>query len=339
MPYPAGMRQRRRAWSHLLAAAIACAASSAPASASGQQAARAWPLVVQRAPGASDCPDATALAARVEKLTGRRALEPTDASGDGFTFEVQILKSDDGYTAIVLAAGKSRQIADPGPTCESLESALALTLAILVDADEPAPAPAPPPPAPRPPPPAPTIAVVPPPPPAAPIPPRLLLAPSVGLSEGLGGSLVPALTFAAEGRVFGPFSVLAGFTWMPGQDFALSPGRVEVQLMYGQLAACASTWTLLGRSRLGGCFQVDVGGLRGKGVGFLENREVVRPWTALGLMGLLDVAIAGPLYASARLGVVVVTPQEAFEVDGVGVAFDPPPVGVLAGAGVGVRIF
>jgi hypothetical protein len=340
MPYPAGMRQRgRRAFRELLAAATACVLQTLAVAPAGAQPAAA-PLVVQRAPDASDCPDATALAARVEKLTGRRALEPATTSVDGFAFEVQILKSDDGYTAIVLAAGKSRQIADPGPTCESLEGALALTLAILVDADaEPPPAPPPPPPPAAPAPPPTVPFVPPPPPPPPPAPPRLLVSPSIGLAGGLSGSLVPALTLTAEGRVIGPLSILGGFTWMPSQDFTLPPGRVEVQLMFGQLAACAGAWGLLGRVRAGGCLQVNVGGLRGKGIGYPENAEVVRPWTSFGLAGLLDVALVGPLFASARLGLFAIAPQEAFQVDNVGVAFDPPPVGVLAGAGVGVRIF
>lgn len=344
MPYPAGMRQRGRRARELLAAVSACAlATLAVAPSRAQSAAQSAPLVVQRAPDAHDCPDATALAARVEKLTGRRALEPATEATDGFAFEVQILKSDDGYTAIVLAAGRSRQIADPGPTCESLESALALTLAILVDADdtEPPPAPLPPPPPPPPPPPVPTPAVTfvaPPPAPPEP-PPRLLVSPSVGLAGGLSGSVAPALSLSAEGRVVGPFSIVGGFTWMPSQDFPLGEGRVEVQLLFGHLAACAGAWGLFGRVRLGGCLQVNGGGLRGKGVGYPETREVVRPWTSFGLAGLADVAIAGPLFASARLGLFAVAPQEAFEVEGVGVAFDPPPVGVTAAAGVGVRIF
>lgn len=350
------MRQRRRralskgllaaasarlsALAAALVALLALLALFAPV-ASAQPAPRELPqLVVQRAPAAADCPDAAALAVRVETLAGKKAFVPAADVGGGFAFEVQILKSDEGYTAIVLAAGKSRQIADPGPTCGSLADALALTLAILVDADEPPPV-APPPPPPPLPPPAPIPTFVPPPsPPPAPRPaPRLLVSPNIGVTEGLSGSLVPALTIGADTRVVGPLSLLAGFTWLPGQDFALSPGRVEVQLMYGQLAACASTWKFLGSVRVGLCAQLNVGGIRGKSIGYPSTREVLRTWTSIGLGGLLDVPIAGPFFWSSRLGVFAVTQQEAFRLDNFGVAFDPPPVGVLVGTGVGVRIF
>lgn len=341
------MRQRRRALCKVLLAGVSAGASMLAAPfASAQPAATApLPLVVQRAPGAADCPDAVTLAARVEKLTGRATLvAATEASG-GFTFEVQILKSDDGYTAIVLAAGKSRQISDPGPTCASLEGALALTLAILADADEPPPAaPLEPP---REPPLAPPVRfpVFVPPPYVAPPPrygPRLLISPIVALSEGLSGSLVPALTLVNDLRLIGPLSVLAGFTWMPSRDFTIpgqSVGRVEVQLMYGQIAGCLSTWRFLGAARLGGCLQVNVGGLRGKGVGFAENREVVRPWTSFGPTVLLDVPVVGPLYWSSRASVFAVVPREAFAVDQVGTAFDPSIVGVVVGTGVGIKMF
>lgn len=327
----------------MLAAALLSIAF-APRAASAQPAAlQGVPLVVQRAPAAADCSDATALAARVEALIGRQALIPATEAGAGFAFEVQILKAEDGYTAIVLAIGKSRQISDPGPTCASLSEALAAMLAILVDADE---QPAPPPivPPPSPPPTATTPAqVAEPPPPPLPSPVdlggRLLLSPSFGVSSGLTGDATPAVVLVNDLRVWGPFSLLAGFTWTPPQDFALAPGRVEIQLMYGQAAPCVSTWALFGRSRLGGCLQVNVGAIRGKGIGYFRNGEVTRPWVSMGLTALLDVHVVGPVYWSLRASAFATVTEEAFQVDGIGVAFDPSPVGFLGSTGVGVRIF
>src|SRR5262245_53241203 len=229
-----------------IAAAAACVMLSFAPLAPAQRATLTGnTLIVQRAPAAADCLDAGGLAARVNELAGREALVAATDAGSGVAFEVQILKSDDGYTAIVLAAGKSRQIADPGPACESLASALALTLAILLDAGEAPPVPPPPPPPPPPPRPAPAplLLPLPPLPPAPPyVGPRLLVAPFVAVTEGLAGSVVPAVALAADVRVVAPLSILAGFTWMPSQDFPLPPGRVEVQLLYGQIAACFSTW-------------------------------------------------------------------------------------------------
>lgn len=344
MPYPAAMRRRPRPWirSALVAALLPCLAARPAAAQPGPEGPA--PLVVQRAPGASDCLDAAALADRVTLLTGRRALVAAQDGGGGFAYEVQILHSEDGYTAIVLAGGKSRQIEDPGPTCESLSEALALTLAIL--AGDAAPAPEPPPPAPEPPPPPSAAFAIPVPvfaPPRAPDPapvgaPRLLISPSVGISEGLSGSLVPSLVLLNDLHLIGPLSVLAGFTWMPDQQIPLGPGRVEVQLMYGQIAPCLSRWRILDRVRLGACAQLNVGGLRGKASGYAENREVTRPWTSFGLVGLLDVLVIDPFFWSIRIGGFVNAPQEAFSVDGIGVAFEAPPVGVLVATGIGVRI-
>ena len=177
------------------------------------------------------------------------------------------------------------------------------------------------------------------PPPAPTEGPRLLGSPLVGVSTGLSGDAVPAAILAFDLRVFGPLSIALGFAWMPSQDFALAPGHVEVQLLHGQLAGCLSSWRVLGRARLGACLQLDVGAIRGKGVGYDTTGEVTRPWTALGLLGLLDVPVAGPFYWSSRLSALVVTQQEGFRIDRVGVAFDPAPVGLLVATGVGVRFF
>ena len=346
MPYPAAMgatgtrRTLRDGLRRIAACAGAAAGLCAVCPAFAQPAAlHDVPLVVQRAPAASDCVDAPALAERVNQLVKRTALVASDAAGASFAFEVQILRSEDGYTAIVLAAGGSRNIDDPGPTCAGLSDALAVTLAVLVDADETPPAPPPPPP------PVPTATaapIAPPPPPPRPVPaygPRLLLSPVVGVASGLSGDAVPAVVLVNDLRLIGPLSLLAGFTWMPSQDFALQQGHVEVQLMYGQLAACLSSWRVLGRTRVGGCLQLNAGGIRGKGVGYPTNGEITRPWAALALTGLLDVPIFDPLYWSTRIQAFAVPTQEAFQIDRIGVAFDPPPVGVLVGTGVGVRFF
>lgn len=353
MPYPAAMGasgeasrkaspgRAPREWMRRIAATALCATGLLAARSTAAQPAALHdvPVVVQRAPAASDCVDAATLAGRVNLLVGRTALIASEAAGESFAFEVQILRSDDGYTAIVLAAGGSRKLDDPGPTCAGLSDALAVTLAVLVDADEKPVAPPPPPP----PPPATATAVFVPPPPPPSIPPRygprLLLSPIIAVTSGLSGDAVPAVVLVNDLRVIGPFSLLAGFTWMPSQDYPLREGHIEVQLMYGQLAACLSSWRVFGRSRLGGCFQVDVGGIRGKGVGYDETSEITRPWVGLGLTGLADVPIIDPLYWSTRISAFAVPTQEAFQIRGIGVAFDPPPVGILVGTGVGVRFF
>ncbi len=302
-----------------------------------------WPLLVQRAPGAADCPDAVALSNLVEKLTKKRVFVPASPTTSGTTFEVQILKSEDALTAIILAAGRTRQIEDPGPGCDGLSSALALTLAILVDEDEQPSVIAPPVPAPvlprSLPPPLPMATQRPPLPAVTPEAPRLLVVPLLGLSEGLSGSLVPAFSATAQVRFWKAFSLIAAFTWMPGQSIPIGSGRVSVQLLHGSLGPCWSTWRFSNRLQLGGCFEVHAGALHGQAFGFAQNREAFRPWTSFGPLGLVEVLVVGPLVVSARLGLHIVVPQERFQIDGVGVAFDPPPIGAFGAFGVGAKIF
>ncbi|WP_437774644.1 hypothetical protein [Sorangium sp. So ce1097] len=152
-------------------------------------------LAVHRAPSAADCPDATSLAAAVERLMKQQALDPvsTPVGADGAPagaggapagaggapapapagampeYEVHFVRTESTYTAVLQAGGRTRLLSsEPGATCGELVEALALTIAILLDSEPvPAPAPAPAPPAPAPVPPAPASV----PPAPAPVPP------------------------------------------------------------------------------------------------------------------------------------------------------------------------
>src|SRR6202044_2151878 len=98
-----------------------------------------------------DCPDAEALAAAVERQMKHPALDPgAPASGRGL--DVQIYRSEVGYTAVIQAAGKTRQLSDRGSTCAGLAAALAVSIAVMLDTEPlpPEPEPAPDPPAPAP---------------------------------------------------------------------------------------------------------------------------------------------------------------------------------------------
>ncbi len=81
----------------------------------------------------------------------RPALRPRkDPGGSGKerpSLDVQIYRSEAGYTAVVQTGEKTRQISDKGATCRGLADAMAITLAILLDTEVPPPEPEPPPPA------------------------------------------------------------------------------------------------------------------------------------------------------------------------------------------------
>jgi hypothetical protein len=155
-------------------------------------------LVVARAPAASDCPDAAALAAEVARRMGRPALDPIGIEGMP-GLDVRFERQGDAYAAVVVVRGRERRLADPGPGCAGLADALALTLAILLDRDAPPPLPPPPPLRPLPPsvpPPAPR------PPEAAPREPRLGVALEGAFTYGLlGAAARPELAALAELRI------------------------------------------------------------------------------------------------------------------------------------------
>lgn len=124
-------------------------------------------LSVHRTADSLDCPDAWTLAGLVARHMKRPALEPLDearaplpphARGGGpqSSLDVQIYRSEEGYTAVVqteVAATspqaprgsrlKARQLSDRGATCAGLAAALSITMAILLDTEVPLPPPPP----------------------------------------------------------------------------------------------------------------------------------------------------------------------------------------------------
>jgi hypothetical protein len=112
----------------------------------GAAAAGLPPLAVHRTEDSADCPDADALAAAVERQMKRPALDPGAAAPPygARGLDVQIYRSEAGYTAVIQAGGKTRQISDRGPTCAGLAAALAVSIAVMLDTDPLPPEPEPP---------------------------------------------------------------------------------------------------------------------------------------------------------------------------------------------------
>ncbi|WP_437669554.1 hypothetical protein [Sorangium sp. So ce131] len=326
-------------------------------------------LVVHRAPEASDCPDATALAAAVEREMKRPALDPGDADGRAPEFEVHILRAGSTYTAVLQAGGRARQLSsEEGASCDELVEALALTIAILLDR-EPAPPPAPTP-APAPPPTptrAPTPAPAPPPPPAAPAPtppaapplrpapqpPRWDVAVELGAAESVG--LLEPFWAAAMGDVSlrtRAWSVGLGAVWLPAHDIPFSPGTVHLGLAAATARGCATIAGELDGLRLSACAASLIGAVHGAGRGFATDREDSAPWIAVGGTALAEGSLFGAraLGWSARATVLVPVAQARFTVDrraggeaGAPVTtdavLDPAPVGLLVGVSARVSIW
>src|SRR3954453_22636034 len=128
-----------------------CAAASVGVFGTGAPEAWASPktaeLSVARGPGAEDCPDTTALQARVEQITGTR-LEQLAATEPRLALGVSFSREGDSYRAAIRTQGPKegeRSLEDEGPTCVALAEAVGVTLALLLDRvprrDVPAPVP------------------------------------------------------------------------------------------------------------------------------------------------------------------------------------------------------
>src|SRR6185503_6014623 len=276
-------------------------------------------LVVHRTEDTSDCPDARALAGLVARHMKRAALEPLSesraAEGAAPSLDVQIYRSEAGYTAVVQTGTgsglKTRQLSDRGPTCGGLAGALAITLAILLDTEVP-----PPPPLPEPPPPdrpspifappprtPPPRRSSPPPPPPPPSSSRFGLAIGLGLAPFIGVLQHGALagTGNVELRIGRRFSIAGGLFAFSSQSFPYTtavhgaePGKPEIEmwLTAGILRGCVtfplpSTGSPSG-TRAGGCLGVLAGAMHGEGHGLPVPRAATDPWASSEGSALLE---------------------------------------------------
>ena len=88
-----------------------------------------------RSPAATDCPLAGELRTAVERIVQRSI---ASSPGDRLIVDVQFLRGDSGFEAVVRLAGAKqgeRRLTDTGGSCAPLEQAVAVTLALLVDLD------------------------------------------------------------------------------------------------------------------------------------------------------------------------------------------------------------
>ncbi|EYF00750.1 Hypothetical protein CAP_9028 [Chondromyces apiculatus DSM 436] len=303
-------------------------------------------LTVLRAPEASDCPDARALAAAVEVAMKRPALDPQSVDPSAPAYDIQIFRPEADYAAILQAGGLTRQISDPGPTCAGLAEALVITLAILLDSEAPSrPAPEPEPPAtplpdgnlsPRPvTPPVGSVQIRPAP---APAPPGLLatapgsilprppapappdkpwdLSLDLGAAQTLGLLTPFSWAFYAEASLRLPrVSFAAGALWLPSRTLDVPPGEVDVSLALATARACAAVAGRLDGPRLSACAQPMLGAFTGVGRGYNPDRQATVLWMGLGALLLGEGPIVGPLGWSARASVVAPLVTEELTID------------------------
>jgi hypothetical protein len=272
--------------SSLAALTVLAALSVTTPSAAQSQAPRAS-LVVTRAEGAQDCPDAVALAEQVRAVAGSASSDLIAAglaAGPSETWiQVAITRDFGGYRAQIGAFGRhhgARTLEDLGPGCASLADAIAVTLAIFLDpyANTPMPSPASSPPLPvRP--------------PSATRKQRLARPGAwspesfVDASGGAGFALLehsqPLLGGSFGMRLDSRWSLAVGGTFVFPDTKATSAGNIALKLSYGSLLGCGRALGTGNGTRIDWCAGPLLGSLAGRGQSYRSNFSERALWLAI----------------------------------------------------------
>lgn len=304
---------------------LAGAAHAAPATARVESA---------RGPGASDCPDADALAAIVNEGLGRAALVPADAAADTQTRRIAVSfeRAGKSYGATVRIGGPNagtRKLSNDGPGCGALASAVGVLLVVLLDSNDVAPAGTSPPA---------QAAGSTAPAPTTPNPITADVALGGGVAEGLVGGWSPAL--GVGGTVaYQRWAARLGGVWLPSKTSDYGSGRIEVGLAVARLALCPPAFGDRARWTLALCVQQQVGWLRGRGIDYDDNHVADRLWLATGV----SVVAGGPLGRSVgwelEAGAVRVLRETRFVIGGVGTAFQSDPFAFMTTLAFTTRVW
>ena len=299
---------------------LALALFAAGRVASGRDA-NAW--VVERLPGAEECPGTDELHRLVEEVRGA-ADQPSPP------YRVRFERNARAYEARIFGAtdASERKLTDEGATCVALGRATAVTLALLIDSE-----------------PAPPVDAE----PSAVFPrrePERAAERSHVAAERTSKSDRPALMVHAGGAVLagavrplalGPtlglgfrspaFSVGLAGLWMVPEGIELGPGKVTTSFVGGALETCL-TAARASFVRFDSCSGFVAGRVRAEAHGYTRDFARSRPWLALPL-GLVVRSQTAPLSWDAGLSVLAPLRRQDFEVEGVGVAYRSTPVATL----------
>ncbi len=288
-----------------------------------------------RGPGASDCPDADALAAIVNDGLGRAAVVPAAAAAAPATprrIAVSFERAGKSYAATVRIGGPNagtRKVSNDGPGCGALASAVGVLLVVLLDSNDDAAAGSAPPAraagstAPAPTTTHPTTADV---------------AVAGGVAEGLVGGWSPALGLGGT-LAYQRWAARLGGVWLPSKTSDYGPGRVEVGLAIARLALCPLALGDRARWTLALCVQQQVGWMRGRGIDYDDNHVADRLWLATGV----SIVAGGPLGRSVgwevEAGAVRVLRETRFVIGGVGTAFETDPFAFMTTLAFTTRVW
>ncbi len=292
-------------------------------------------LHVERTEDALECPDGAALTARIERIL-QRSLSADATRGASVRVAVRFRHADGTYVAELDFRGTKegvRVLTDRSRRCEPLSEAVGVAIALVLDRELEPPATSPPEDEP----------LVPvrevrrspsnqrdgtghaaqnPPPPDGSGREAHVLA-GGGVATGFGPSVSPVL--ATELSLTIQRWVLAGsFGYLPPSRSEYRGGGVESSLVMGSVSGC---WHWLTTPvEFGPCGSLGVGRLRGRGIGYDEDRTHDMLWTAVAAGAAAQQRLWSPWIVGATAKLWIPTRRQGFAVENGGSAWQTPTV-------------
>jgi len=327
-----------RACVHYVGLCLAMAVASATPLAAAQTSTAGAGLVVARAEGSQDCPDAAALAEQVRRIAGAKVISAELAEAPFETWvQVTITRNFSGYGALISTSGArhgSRTLEDVGPTCASLADAIAVTLAIILDPhangpvpkkSECAPVPA-----------QPTESKLEP--PTKPLHSQsFFLDANAGATVNVLDHAVPFLAGDVGFRLTPAWSLSLGGGYVFSDTTASPGGEVELSLAYADLGACGRGFGRSDDVHLDWCLAAMLGSLRGSGRGYAAGFSRSAFWLAAAVGPQVSFPFTPSLSCVLTGEAVLPLSRNGFEVEYGGaknLAFRPGGVSLLVSLGV-----
>ncbi|HXU01006.1 MAG TPA: hypothetical protein VN903_08445 [Polyangia bacterium] len=321
-------------WRRLLLA-IGCGCATLVAGAAHAAPATAV-LETTNAPGATDCPNAAALAAIVNDGIGRVAAVPAGAPALAASTRVAVSfeRAAKSYSATVHingANGGTRKLSNQGPGCGALANAVGLLLVVVLDADADTSAP--------------SEAAV----PASSAGAETSRAASRemtadvgvggGVAEGLVGGWSPTVDLGGT-LAYRRWAARLGGVWLPSKSSDFGPGHVDVGLAIARLALCLSTRDDRSRIALGLCAQQQIGWMRGRGLDYNGgNTDANQLWLATGAAIVAGGPLGRTLGWEIDVGAVLPLREQRFVVDNLGIAYRSEPVAFMTTLAITTRVW
>lgn len=298
-------------------------------------------VAVTRAASASDCPDAPALVARTAASGAKTEFV---AAGAPSTTRDEIVvafdrEGDERRASIAAPGGRTRTLVERAKDCDGLADAVVVALVLSTDGREDT-APRESPAAPAPTPTTRDEAAAEPTPAPPPTEGGLLYRASAGALASIG-VVREAAPAAVLGFHLGPrehaFRAGAVVTFVPPNDLPVGEGSISVFYAATALDLC---WAFVRERPIAfeGCGRGEVGLLSGEARGFATNDDRTRVRVAGGPVARAIVPLGASLGLFVEGSALAAAKRQRFAIEGAGVAYDPPAIGLGAGAGLALTI-